>query len=413
MKKYFLLLATAFAFLACAESTPVTIKVTNSTALERSGEMVEVSMGDIVAKLQLADTAQIVVLDQDGAQVPYQITYDEKVIFPVNVKANATASYTIKAGTPEAFSVKACGRYYPERVDDVAWENDLVAFRTYGPALQANNERAFGYDIWTKYNTTEPVVEARYASELNPETKAKIAELRKTDPEAAKQLYQSVSYHVDHGNGLDCYKVGPTLGGGAAALMSGDTIFYPYCYKTQEILDNGPLRFTVKLTYNPLTVKGDSNVIESRLISLDAGQYMNKTVVSYSNLKAAMPVATGIVLHESDGEVVADAANGYITYVDPTDNAANGNGKIFVGAAFPASISDAKVILFSEKEKKEERGGADGHVLAISEYTPGSDYTYYWGSAWSKAAIKDAAAWNAYVAQFAQQLRSPLTVTMQ
>ncbi|MCZ4238107.1 DUF4861 family protein, partial [Staphylococcus equorum] len=63
-------------------------------------------MGDIVAKLQLADTAQIVVLDQDGAQVPYQITYDEKVIFPVNVKANATASYTIKAGTPEAFSVK-------------------------------------------------------------------------------------------------------------------------------------------------------------------------------------------------------------------------------------------------------------------------------------------------------------------
>lgn len=413
MKKYFLLLATAFALVACAESTPVIIMVTNSTALERNGEMVEVSMGDVAAKLQLADTAQIVVLDQDGAQVPYQITYDEKVIFPISVKANATASYTIKAGTPEAFSVKTCGRYYPERVDDVAWENDLVAFRTYGPALQANNERAFGYDIWTKYNTTEPVVEARYAGELNPETKAKIAELRKTDPEAAKQLYQSVSYHVDHGNGLDCYKVGPTLGGGAAALMSGDTIFYPYCYKTQEILDNGPLRFTVKLTYNPLTVKGDSNVIESRLISLDAGQYMNKTVVSYSNLKAAMPVATGIVLHEPDGEVVADAANGYITYVDPTDNAANGNGKIFVGAAFPASVNDAKVVLFSEKEKKEERGGADGHVLAISEYTPGSDYTYYWGSAWSKAAIKDAAAWNAYVAQFAQQLRSPLTVTMQ
>ena len=27
-------------------------------------------------------------------------------------------------------------------------------------------------------------------------------------------MYQSVSYHVDHGNGLDCYKVGPTLIGG-------------------------------------------------------------------------------------------------------------------------------------------------------------------------------------------------------
>lgn len=42
--------------------------------------------------------------------------------FPASVAANGTAVYTIQAGTPEAFAVKACGRYYPERVDDVAWE---------------------------------------------------------------------------------------------------------------------------------------------------------------------------------------------------------------------------------------------------------------------------------------------------
>lgn len=413
MKKLSLLAVAAFFFFACSESKTVTVTVANPTALERNAEMVEVSMSDVSAKLQLADTAQIVVLDADGQQVPYQITYDEKVIFPATVKANGTASYTIKAGTPAAFDVKACGKHYPERVDDVAWENDLVAFRTYGPALQATGERAFGYDVWTKYNTTEPVVEARYASELNPETKAKIAELKKTDPEAAKKLYQSVSYHVDHGNGLDCYKVGPTLGGGTAALMAGDTIIYPYCYKTQEILDNGPLRFTVKLEYNPLTVKGDSSVIETRVVSLDAGSHMNKTVVAYSNLREAMPVATGIVLHEPDGAVVADAAAGYITYVDPTDNVNNNNGKIFIGAAFPAPVKEAKSVLFPEKEKNDLRGGADGHVLAVSDYEPGSEYTYYWGSAWEKADIKDAAAWNAYVSEFAQKLRAPLTVTVQ
>lgn len=412
MKKLLFLIAVAFACFSCGESKTVTVTVINPSALERNSEMVEVPMSDVAAKLQLADTAQIVVLDADGQQVPYQITYDEKVIFPATVKANATADYTIKAGTPAAFDTKACGRHYPERVDDVAWENDLVAFRTYGPALQANGERAYGYDVWTKYNTTEPIVEARYASELNPETKAKIAELKATDPEAAKQLYQSVSYHVDHGTGLDCYKVGPTLGGGAAALMVGDTIIYPYCYKTQEILDNGPLRFTVKLEYNPLTVKGDSNVIETRLISLDAGSHMNKTIVSYSNLKEAISVATGIVLHEPNGAVVADATNGYITYVDPTDNVDNGNGKIFIGAAFPASVKEAKSVLFPEKEKNELRGGADGHVLAISDYEPGSEYTYYWGSAWDKADIKDVTAWNAYVAAFTQALRAPLTVTM-
>ncbi len=38
------------------------------------------------AKLKLADTAQIVVLDIDGQQVPYQVTYDEKVVFPVTYR---------------------------------------------------------------------------------------------------------------------------------------------------------------------------------------------------------------------------------------------------------------------------------------------------------------------------------------
>ena len=68
--------------------------------------------------------------------------------------------------------------------------------------------------------------------------------------------------------------------------------------------------------------------------------------------------------------------------------------------------------LMTEKEKKELRGGADGHVLAISEYEPGADFTYYWGAAWSKADIKDSAAWNAYMADFAQKVRNPLTVTV-
>lgn len=352
MKKLFFFIATALVCFACNESKTVTVTVTNPTAMERAGEMVEVSMSDVTSKLQLADTAQIIVLDADGQQVPYQITYDEKVIFPATVKANGTAAYTIQAGVPAVFDTKACGRYYPERVDDVAWENDLVAFRAYGPALQATGERAFGYDVWTKYNTTEPVVEARYASELNPETKAKIDELKKTDPKAASELYRSVSYHVDHGNGLDCYKVGPTLGGGTAALMVDDEIVYPYCYATQEILDNGPLRFTVKLVYNPLTVKENTDVVETRLISLDAGSHMNKTVVAYSNLKETTPVVTGIVLHEPDGAVVADAANGYITYVDPTDNVNNNNGKIFVGAAFPATVKEAKVALSRRKRRK-------------------------------------------------------------
>lgn len=401
---------TALSFLACNDSKTMTVTVTNPLAMERSGEMVEVSMAEISRRLNLADTAQIVVLNADEQQVPYQITYDEKVIFPATVAANGSAAYTIQPGVPQALEVKACGRQYPERLDDLAWENDLVGFRAYGPALQARGERGFGYDLFTKYNTTEPVLESMYANELNKEVRAKMAELRKTDPKAAAELGRSISYHIDHGYGMDCYAVGPTLGAGVAALMMNDSIIYPWCYKDYEILDNGPLRFTAKLVFNPLTVKGDTNVVETRVITLDAGSHLNKTAVSYTNLKETLPIVTGIVLHEPDGAVVANAADGYMTYVDPTTGP--DNGKILMGVAVPTVVKEAKTVLFSEQEKK-QRNNADGHVLAISDYEPDSQYIYYWGFAWDKADIKTPEAWNRYMADFAQKVRNPLTVALQ
>ena len=411
MKKCFIWVAALLMVCSCAQKQAVTVTVANSTDLNRTDEMVELSMDDLTMKLQLPDTAEVVVLNPEGQQVPSQITSDGKLIFPATVGANASVDYTIQAGTPISVETSVYGRQYPERVDDIAWENDKVAFRTYGPALQATGERAFGYDIWVK-SVAEPVVEKRYEGELNPETKARISELKKTDPKAADELYKSVSYHVDHGNGLDCYKVGPTLGGGTAALMVNDTIVYPYCYKTFEVLDNGPLRFTVKLTYNPLIVNGDS-VVETRLISLDAGSQLNKTVVTYDNLKETTPVVAGIVLHdpESSAQYKVSAEKGYVTYADPTDNPNNNNGTIFVGAILPTA-KDAKAVYFEEKEKNDLRGGADGHVLAIADYTPGSELVYYWGAGWSKYGFDTIEDWNAYIDEEASLKSEPLTVSI-
>lgn len=386
MRKIIFMLAIAFVFMACEDKAIVSLTVSNPIALDRTNEIIELPVADILEKLALPADGQLVVKDGEGKEVPYQITHNGLLIFPVNVSGSGTAKYTIQQGIPTEVEVIACGKHYPERVDDIAWENDLVAFRTYGPALQRSGERAFGYDVWTKRNAPHPVVEERYAMDLN----------------------DKISYHVDHGNGLDCYKVGPTLGGGTSALMADGEIIYPYCYNTYEILDNGPLRFTVKLEYNPLTVQGGTNVIETRVISLDAGSQLNKTVIWYNGLSNVTPIATGIVLHEPDGAVTADAANGYIAYVDPTDNPKGDNGKIFVGAAFPAPVKEAKAVLFDDKEKADR--GADGHVLAISNYAPSTQYTYYWGSAWSKATIKDAEEWNRYMGAYAQRVRNPLMV---
>lgn len=330
MRKIFLAVATALAMFSCSQKEPVTVTITNPLSIDRNGEMVEISMAEITGKLQLPDTAQVIVLDENGLEVPYQITYDDMLIFPVSVKGGASVTYTIAEGTPQPVDVVACGRQYPERLDDVAWENDRAAYRAYGPALQEKGERAFGYDIWTK-NVPEPVVEDRYDGDLN----------------------QGISYHIDHGNGMDCYAVGPTLGGGTAALFPDSTIVYPYCYKDCEVLDNGPLRFTIKLVYNPLVVKRDSNVIETRIISLDKGSQLNKTVVSFDNLQETTPVVTGIVLHKQNPTGYSfDANAGYIAYADSTENAANNNGVIYIGAVFPANIKGALPQMFSEKSRK-------------------------------------------------------------
>lgn len=206
------------------------------------------------------------------------------------MKAGSSARYQIRKGNPDTLSVIACGRHYPERMDDIAWENDKAAYRAYGPALEASGERAWGYDVFTK-SVSEPVVEMRYARELDPQARAQISAWRKEDrKEQADSLAQAISYHVDHGNGMDCYSVGPTLGGGTAALMTADSmLIYPRCYKEYEILDNGPLRFTVRLKYASFTAGSDTSVVETRLISLDCGSHLNRTEVSYGGLRQSLP----------------------------------------------------------------------------------------------------------------------------
>lgn len=409
MKKYFSTLPLLALLAACGpkQSTDFTVTVTNDLSFDRA-EMVEVPISEVVKKVQLIDEEQYIVLDAEGNQVAYQITYDDNLLFPVNVKAGDKAVYTVAVGEPIEAEPLVYGRHYPERVDDIAWENDRTAYRAYGPALQAKGERAFGYDAWVK-RVPGLVVEQRYANELNPDTQAEIARLRKERKyDEANELYHSVSYHVDHGNGLDCYKVGPTLGCGTAALMQGDAILYPYCWKEYEILENGPLRFTVKLTYNPLVV-GRDTVIETRTISLAQGSQLNKTVVSYAGLTKAAPVATGLVIHpENPTAYVLEGDKGYIAYADLTDNVNNGNGVIYVGAVMPAKVQEAKAQMFADKEAKER--GASGHVLAISNYKPETEYTYYWGSGWSKYGFDSMEAWTTYLDRYAQSVRKPLKV---
>lgn len=375
----YLLLVLAFA--ACNDEKTTTISVSNPSDAARENEVAELDFG------AFGDTFtkdNFVVIDPQGKEVPSQVTSDNKLLILVSVKAHEIVNYRIRKGERSAYPVMASGKQYPERVDDIAWENDRIAFRTYGPALQATGERAFGFDVWVK-SVPDMVVADRYSQELN----------------------NGISYHEDHGNGLDYYSVGPTLGAGVSALLANDTIVYPYCYREYEILDNGPLRFTVKLTYNPLAVGTDTDVTETRCISLDAGSQLNKITVSYDGLSVETPIVTGIVMHEPSEEYSTDADEGYIAYADPADPK---NGQTYLGAVFTEKPADARTVYFSDAEKADRK--ALGHVLAFSTYRPGQPYTYYTGAGWSKYGFKSSDDWFRYVRAFAQKKKQDFVVNV-
>jgi hypothetical protein len=260
--------------------------------------------------------------------------------------------------------VTVCGEIRPDRKDDLVWENEYSGYRAFGPALQAKGERAFGYDIFTK-SVTYPVLHDRYEKALGPER---------------------ISFHLDHGDGMDSYGVGPTLGCGTAALVDSSGIVYPWCWKDAEILKNGPRRFQVRLTYPAVIVNG-REVTEHRLITLDRGKRLNRVDIVYDGLDAPCPIVVGIVVHAenpdgwfADGKVLAVA--------DLGDRNIGENGEMYCGALFPAGFERAGFEPFDEPV-----GQAIGHVLGHSTYRPGTTFTYWFGSGWSKAGIKDLNEW--------------------
>lgn len=421
-----------------------TIVVSNPTSTPRT-ELISLSMSEVKAKLGNATPKKgetYIVKNKRGQQIGSQITHDGLLLIDASVRPHGSATYYVSIGKPYQQKVYATGALYKIRKDDIAWENDRCAYRVYGPALQKTGERSFGTDIWVK-NTPDTVVYERYIKDMNGNIKgdkidAKVRALQKQEKnlesqakneknktkaaklEAQQKTIQAhrkslqaesretdilTSFHLDHGNGLDPYRVGATLGLGAPSLMVGTQQYLPYCYKTYRILDNGPLRFTIELTYNPSTVDDMQNMVEHRIISLDKGSNFNKMTVWYDGLTHATDFATGFPIHEEDTETKTFAKD-YVSYADPTDNIEVNNSQVYVGILFPEGIDHTYYQLFDKKHD-----GATGHALGLKRgLKNGEKYSYYFGAAWSKYDVRSYAEWQIRIKDYLDALKNPLQV---
>mgnify|MGYP002672288636 CR=1 FL=1 len=427
MKSVMMLLAIAGSNYSYAQQA--TVVVSNATAAQRM-ELVEVSMADVKAKLSNATPGKgqaYVVKNTRGQQIGSQITHDGKLLIDASIRPHGSATYYISIGKPYPQKVWTTGALYKMRKDDIAWENDRCAYRVYGPALQRTGERSFGTDIWAK-NTPDTVVYERYVMDKQGNVDGdKVDEKVKSEERRMKNLsgaaleaqkakikalkaesYEidvTTSFHLDHGNGLDPYRVGATLGLGAPSLMIGNQQFLPYCYKTYKILDNGPLRFTVELTYNPSTIGDMQNVVEHRIISLDKGSNFNKMTVWYDGLTHPTDFATGFPIHEEDTETKTFAKD-YVSYADPTDNMEGNQSQVYVGVLFPYGIDNTYYQLFDKKHD-----GATGHALGIKTgLKDGEKFSYYFGAAWSKYDVRSYTEWQIRIKDYLEALKTPLKV---
>ncbi len=360
---------------------------------DNRGEVVELDAQRIFDALGIGGGRQIVVLDGDGVEQPYQLTHDGKLLLRAFVRPSSSALFTIRYGEPKDYRLDANGRLYPNREDDLAFENDKNAWRLYGPKM--HGQGVSGFDVFTK-NVTYPILDQLYNSELTSYGINERLKKQGRGGEWAKLHRDVYTYHRNHGQGMDAYTVGATLGAGAPALMDGDKLRLPDVYEKAEILDNGPLRFTVRET-----MYEQEGVRETRLISLDCGTHLARIEVSYEGVEEGAPLCSGIVLHEPQTEAyVIDKKAGYIAYADALDTPQGQNGELYIACLYPPEMKPRKMRVLEGEGAK--------HVIGQTTYTASSPFVYYCGTAWSRYDVPSMAVWQTLLEGYADRLRQPL-----
>lgn len=370
----FFSISTAILLLtSCAQQQDeriVTLVVNNPTQHDAMGVVDGVSLSAVCDSLGVDHSTPLTVLDEHGHPVCTQIFNngsENLLLFESHTLANGESSYIVRTGQPDTtFSSSVFVRCYPKRKDDLAWENESSIWRAYGPELKSSEEHAYGYDIWCK-NTPRLVTDERYQKFFRGWEMADSLKAIGLDAQADSTV-RAMTFHENHGDGLDAYSVGPTLGGGTAALLSNGRIAFPWSYRSYDILADGPLLAAFTMTYDTTYIAGDT-IVEHRTIVAQKGTRFNIVNVSYDGLRQELPIAAGIVFHGEADSARFSTSGHYICYSDPSDRRESSEGRVLVGV-FSPTLQQTSLEM--------------GHLLATSVYKPGDTFTYYMGAGWSK-----------------------------
>ncbi|MGV2541903.1 DUF4861 domain-containing protein, partial [Bacillus pumilus] len=127
MKKN-LLFSLCLALAMAANARDVTLRFTSPSSDQRE-EVAEIDAAALRQKMGVNRETRLCLLDAFGQDVPFQLTHDGKFLVYVAVRPGTTTSLTVKEGSPTApVSAWVGGNYFPNRAEDIAWENDRGAY---------------------------------------------------------------------------------------------------------------------------------------------------------------------------------------------------------------------------------------------------------------------------------------------
>jgi hypothetical protein len=364
------------------------LHVFNPLNVDRTEEVIELPLQQVMDHLHLAADklpSLTVQNSRTNQNIPTQL-YSSQVgaepdtlLLLMQLHARETVNLKFVVGSSAApQKALVFGRSVPERKDDFAWENEQVAFRMYGPALEATGEITSGIDVWSK-RIPNLVVDSFY----------------QRDHESAAKHNPALSYHKDDGIGLDSYDVGPTRGCGGTGVWDGEKLYVSRNYTKAKILANGPIRFEFQVWYAPWPAAGKT-VTETKRIALDAGSHLNRIVSTYTfDGDAPLRLAAGVAVH-SGAEIEAAAQSSTVSVWDtPQDLSA---GRIATGMlALPAQNAETLE--------------AAHHGLLLFSRHSGESFTYFAGAGWSKADMPAFQDWIAYLDYFRQLKEHPLKMS--
>lgn len=376
----FLILATAPAICAAAS---LELTAVNTLPFARPAQTIELSAGQL-EPLGVANLNLVHVRDSTGKELVCQaIDLDgdplrkfDAVLFQADFAENATATFTVVAGSKQVYKkeqYKAFGRFVRERFDDFTWENDLIAHRTYGKALETWEGEPLSsstIDIWSK----------------------------RAPKMVINDWYLSDDYHVDHGDGADFYSAGLSRGCGGSGLWADEKLWVSRNFVHSNVLANGPIRVLFELQYAPFNVNGVS-VTETKRVSLDGGAQFDKMELRYKPFtvpgkEVTLTAAAGLK-KLADETVEANPAEGWVAKWEKVEKGAGHQGLAVITkpADFVKHTGDALNQLVLVKPDKQNVA------------------TYWSGFGWDRAGrFADAEAWKKHVAEYAQGLASPVEV---